>query len=183
MKKSRITAGIAASCSVRVYRHPAEGNETSAEVTLVRMDQQATYDDVNLILKLYELRREERMRKGRNDVARMKQYGSLAELQAACPPGSDADASLRMVTSYWDMAASFVTSGVLNQELFLQSAGELLFVWTKVSDLVPELRKAFNSSRYLSHMETVAKVAIDNMNRANPTAYEAFSKRVKAMGA
>jgi hypothetical protein len=178
-----ITAGIVALAALAWIAHPAEGNETGAEVTLVRMDQQATYDDVNLILKLYELRREERMRKGRNDVARMKQYGSLAELQAACPPGSDADASLRMVTSYWDMAASFVTSGVLNQELFLQSAGELLFVWTKVSDLVPELRKAFNSSRYLSHMETVAKVAIDNMNRANPTAYEAFSKRVKAMGA
>jgi hypothetical protein len=153
-----------------VDRHPPKGKEAHPEVTLDRMDQQATYDDVNLILKLYELRREDRMRKGRNDVARMKQYGSLAELQAACPPGSDAD-------------ASFVTSGVLNQELFLQSAGELLFVWTKISDLVPDLRKAFNSTRYLSHMETVAKVAIDNMNRANPTAYEAFSKRVKAMSA
>ena len=164
-------------------RHPAEGNEAAAEVTLDRMDQQATYDDVNLILKLYELRREERMRKARNDVARMKQFSSLAESQAAYPPGSEGEASFRMVVSYWDMAASFVTAGVLNQELFLQSAGELLFVWTKISELVPEMRKTFNSPRYLSHMETVAKAAIDNMNRANPTAYEAFSKRVKAMSA
>ena len=147
------------------------------------MDQQATYDDVNLILRLYELRREERMRKARNDVARVKQFGTLAEFQAAFPPGSEVEASCRMVTSYWEMAASFVTSGVLNQELFLQSGGELLFVWTKVADLVPEMRKAFNSPKYLANMETVAKAAIDNMNRGNPKAYEAFSARVKAMSA
>jgi len=147
------------------------------------MDQQATYDDVNLILKLYELRREERMRKARNDVAMLKPFKTAAEFQAANPPGSDVEASVRMVTSYWDMAASFVTSGVLNQELFLQSAGELLFVWTKIASLVPEMRTAFNSPKYLANMETVAKTAIDNMNRANPKAYEAFTARVKAMGA
>lgn len=149
----------------------------------MRMDHQATYDDVNLILKLYELRREERMRKARRDVARMKQFSSLAELQAANPPGSEGDESFRMVVSYWNMAASFVTSGVLNQELFLQNGGELLFTWAKIADLVPETRKAFNNPHYLSHMETLAKAAIDDMNRANPAAYEAFSKRVKAMSA
>ena len=147
------------------------------------MDQQATYDDVNLILKLYELRREERMRKARNDVARMKQFSSLAESQAALPPGSEGEASFRMVVSYWDMAASFVTAGVLNQELFLQNCGELLFIWAKISDHVPETRKAFNNPKYLANMEAVAKAAIDNMNRTNPAAYEAFTKRVKAMSA
>jgi len=147
------------------------------------MDQQATYDDVNLILKLYELRREERMRKARNDVARAKPVTSVAEFQGAYPMGSDVEVAFRMVLSYWDMAASFVTSGVLNQELFLQSGGELLFVWTKISDVVPEMRKMFNSPKYLLNMETVAKAAIDNMNRGNPKAYEAFSARVKAMTA
>src|SRR6202049_526544 len=108
---------------------------------------------------------------------------SPEEMMQKYPPGSQEGANFRMVVSYWDMAASFVTAGVLNQELFLQSAGELLFCWTKISELVPEMRKTFNNPRYLSHMETVAKGAIDSMNRANPTAYEAFSKRVKAMGA
>lgn len=147
------------------------------------MDQQATYDDVNLILKLYELRREERLRKARNDIARLKPYNNLAEYQAANPPGSDVEASVRMVTSYWDMAASFVTSGVLNRELFLESGAELLFVWAKVSQLVPEIRKTYNNPKYLANMEAVAKIAIDNMNRGNPKAYEAFSTRVRAMGA
>ena len=147
------------------------------------MDQQATYDDVNLILKLYELRREDRMRQARKDVAQLKRYATVAEFQAAYPMGSEAEVSLRMVTSYWDMAASFVTSGVLNQELFLQNGGELLFTWEKIKDLVPELRKMVNNPKHLSNMETVAKAMIDNMNRGNPKAYEAFSARVKAMSA
>jgi hypothetical protein len=143
------------------------------------MDNQATYDDVNLILKLYELRRDDRLREARKWFGGLK-VKTLAELQAACPPGSEQDASLRMVTSYWEMAASFITSGVLNQELFHQSGGELLFVWTKIQDVVPEWRKAFNNPKYLANVETVAKGMIDNMNRANPKAYEAYTARVKS---
>jgi len=141
-----------------------------------------TIHDAELILKLYELRREERMRKARNWLAGYK-VGTLAEHQAACPPGSDNDASFRMATSYWDMAASFVTTGALNQELFLASGGELLFIWTKIQPLVAEFRKAMGMPRYLGHMEQVAQLQIDNMNKANPKAYESFAARVRGMGA
>jgi hypothetical protein len=143
------------------------------------MDKQATYDDVNLILKLYELRREERMRKARAWFFGYK-ASTPAEHQAVCAPGSEAEASFRMLTTYWDMAASFITAGVLNQELFLQSGGELLFVWTKIEPLIPEFRK-MTSPRFMSHMEAVAKGAIDTMNRSNPKAYEAFAARVRGM--
>ena len=144
------------------------------------MDNQATYDDVNLILKLYELRRDDRLREARKFVGGLK-VKTLAELQSVCPPGSEQDASFRMATSYWEMAASFVTSGVLNRELFADSGGELLFVWTKIQDLVPEIRKAFNSPKYLSNLETVAKAMIDRMNKSNPKAYETFQARVRGV--
>ena len=45
-----------------------------------------------------------------------------------------------MVTSYWEMVASFVTSGVLNEELFFQSGQELLLTWVRVKPFVQELR-------------------------------------------
>ena len=144
------------------------------------MDNQATYDDVNLILKLYELRREDRLRDARKFLGGLK-VKTLAELQAACPPGSEQDASFRMATSYWEMAASFITSGVLNQELFAESGGELLFVWTKIQDIVPELRKAFSNPKYLSNLETVGNAMIHRMNKANPKAYEAFQARVRSL--
>ncbi len=141
-----------------------------------------THQDVDVILKLYELRREERMRKARSWLFTYR-ASSAAEHLAVCPPGSEQDSYFRMVTSYWDMAASFVNSGVVNKELFLQNAGELLFVWEKTKAAIAEGRKAMGNPRYLSNLETLAQAMIDNMNKADPKAYEGFPARVRAMGA
>ena len=139
-----------------------------------------TYDDVNLILKLYNMRREDKLREARKWFGKFH-AGTMAEREALCPPGSEADAYFRMVVTYWEMAASFITSGVLHQELFLQSGNELLFVWEKVRDFVPEWRTQASNPKILSNMEVVAKAAIDYMNSGSPKAYEAFSARVRSM--
>jgi hypothetical protein len=152
-----------------------------SDYTVPYMDK-PTHHDVEVILKLYELRREDRMRKARGWLFGYK-ASNAAEHQAACPPGSDQDAYYRMVTSYWDMASSFITSGAVNKELFLQSAGELLFVWEKTKGNIADTRKAMSNPNYLSNLETMAQALIDNMNKSNPKAYEAFSARVKGMGA
>jgi hypothetical protein len=153
----------------------------ASPITLFLMDK-PNHHDVEVILKLYELRREDRMRKARSWLFGYKATTN-AEHQAACPPGSDQEAYYRMVTSYWDMAASFVTSGAVNKDLFLQSAGELLFVWEKTKATIAHTREAMDNPGYLSNIETVAQGLIDNMNRANPKAYEAFSARVHGAGA
>ena len=140
------------------------------------------HHDVDVILKLYELRREERMRKARGWIFSYK-AANAEEHRAACPPGSDQDAYYRMVTSYWEMAASFVTSGAVNKDLFLQNAGELLFVWEKTKGTIADSRKAMGNPTYLSNLETVAHAMIEKMNSANPKAYEAFSARVRGAGA
>jgi hypothetical protein len=140
------------------------------------------HHDVDVILRLYELRREDRMRKARAWLFGYK-ASNAAEHQAACPPGSDQEAYYRMVTSYWDMAASFVTSGAVNKDLFLQSAGELLFVWEKTKGTIADTRKAMGNPAYLSHIENVAQALIENMNKANPKAYDAFSARVRGVAA
>ena len=144
------------------------------------MNNQPTYDDVNLILKLYEIRREDKMREARAWFIKFK-ASNMAEFSAIAPMGSPENAYFRMVVSYWDMAASFITAGVLNQELFLQSGNELLFTWAKVSDVLPEIRKTFGNPNFLGHVETVAKSAIARMNQGDPKAYEAFAARVKSM--
>jgi len=141
-----------------------------------------THHDVDVILKLYELRREDRMRKARAWLFGYKATNT-AEHQAACPPGSDQEAYYRMVTSYWDMAASFVTSGAIHKDLFLQNAGELLFVWEKTKGTIADSRKAIGNPKYLANLETVAQAMIDNMNNADPKAYDKFSARVRGMGA
>ena len=139
----------------------------------------ATYDDVNLILRLYDMRREDRMREARKWFMGAFKVKAFEEFQALCPAGSDPNASYRMVTTYWEMVASFLTSGVLNAELFYQSGRELLFVWERLRDIVPALRDAFKNPRELKNLEEAATAYISWWNHTAPGAYDAFAKRVR----
>src|ERR1035438_6370908 len=85
------------------------------------MSTQATYDDANLCLRLYELRREEKLREARAWFAGNFAPTTVEEMMKLAPPGSQENAYMRMVASYWEMAAAFVTAGVLNQGMFLQT--------------------------------------------------------------
>jgi hypothetical protein len=143
------------------------------------MQARATYDDANLILKLYDLRREERMRKARAWFSASFRARTLQDFAALCPPNSDELASYRMVTSYWEMAASFVTSGVLSSELFFQSGRELLLVWERIRDLVPAIRQQNTDPLAFSNLESVARDFIAYLERRGPGAYAAFSARAR----
>ena len=139
----------------------------------------ATFDDVNLILRLYDMRREDRLRDARKWFTGSFKVKSFEEFQALCPPGSEPNASYRMVTTYWEMVASFLTSGVINAELFYQSGRELLFVWERVRDILPTVREKFGNPRELKNLEDAATSYIAWWNETAPGAYEAFTKRVR----
>ncbi len=143
------------------------------------METQPTYDDVNLVLRLYELRREARMREAREWFAMNFKATNPDELAALCPMGSKESAFFRMVISYWEMVASFITSGVLNQELFYQSGGEMLFVWERFKVLVPQTRAIYKNPTLYKNLETVANAFIQWMNKQAPEAYAAYSARVR----
>jgi hypothetical protein len=130
-------------------------------------------------MKLYDLRREPRMREARKWFGSYFKAKTLEEFNALCPPGSEPNASYRMLTSYWEMVASFVTNGVLHQELFFEGNREFLFVWERIRDVVPELRKAFSNPIELKHLELISQAYIQWWSRQAPGAYEAFSKRVR----
>jgi hypothetical protein len=143
------------------------------------MTKAATYDDVSLILKLYDLRREPRLREARAWFSSSFKCKTGEEMLKLCPPGSEENASSRMVVTYWEMVASFIISGVLNQELFFQSGRELLFVWERIRDLVPAMREMYKDPTWLGNFEKVAVAYIEWMKRHAPDAYEAFSARVR----
>src|SRR5258708_12721076 len=108
------------------------------------MEKQATYDDVNLILKLYDMRREEKLREARKWFGKFKAK-TLAEREALCSPRSDQDAYFRMVVTYWEMVASFITAGVLTRERFFPSGNDLLSVSPNVPDYPPYALSASNN--------------------------------------
>ena len=143
------------------------------------MTQKPTYDDANLILRLYEMRREDRMRKARAWFTANCKVRSYEELVKLAPGGSDENASVRMVTSYWDLVSSFMTSGVLNKELFFQSGREMLVVWERVRDYLPSMREAYKDPSYLKHLEIIGNEFAEQFKKQDPTAYDAFLKRIK----
>jgi hypothetical protein len=142
------------------------------------MPTQATYEDANLILRLYELRREETMREARQWFAANYHAGTMEEANRLTPPGSKENAYARMVGSYWEMVASFITSGVLNQDLFFQSGGELVYVWERIRKLVPAMREASKNPAAYRSLEIVGNAYIKYLESLGPEAYAAFQARV-----
>ena len=136
-----------------------------------------------MILRLYELRREEKLRAARDWFGANFQAKTPEEASKLTPMGSKENAYFRMVVSYWDMAASFVTSGVLNQDLFLQTNGELLFVWERVRHIVPGFRQMMKNPEAWKNLETVANAFIAHMNSKSPDAYAAFQAMVASIPA
>jgi hypothetical protein len=135
---------------------------------------QATYQDAELVLRLYEMRREERMRAARAWFVANFKVASLAEAMEKFPPGSDTNAYFRMVSSYWEMAASFIVRGVLHEELFFENSGEMLLVWERVKPVVGDFRKARNNPMAFRNLEKASEKYIQWMNTNAPGAYEAF---------
>jgi len=147
------------------------------------MATQATYDDANLILRLYELRREEKLRQARDWFAQNFAATSVEEVQKIAPMGSKENAYVRMVMGYWEMAASFVTAGVLNQELFFESSGEMLFVWERLRDVIPQWRAFIKNPGGFKNLETVGNAYIKWFAAKGPEAYPAFQAMVKGIAA
>jgi hypothetical protein len=98
-------------------------------------------EEAGLILKLYELRREEVMRKARDWYFREFNPQTLAEFSNAML--GEHSAYLRMVVTYWGMAAALVTNGAISMELFNESNGEHIGVFAKVEPLLGEIRAAY----------------------------------------
>jgi hypothetical protein len=140
---------------------------------------QPTYDDVNLLLRLYELRREEKMRSARVWFVSKFKCKNMEEFGKLCPPGSDANASFRQFTSYWEMAASFVNSGVLDANLFFANCREMLFCWVRVKPMIAEMRTANGDASVMANVEKAGDAFADWLiKNGGADAYANFVKRV-----
>jgi hypothetical protein len=111
------------------------------------------YESARLLLELYELRRESTMRDARSWFARDFNPETLDEMTTAISgPNS---AYFRMVTSYWDMAASFVLHNAIDEQMFNDANGEHLVVLAKIEPFLAEFRQKMGNARYLASLETL----------------------------
>jgi len=139
------------------------------------MAKKATPHDGQLMLQLYDLRREAEMRKARNwwlvDFWPQSIDDFMKVINAF---GTQENAWSRQVSGYWDMAASLVLQGALHEELFLQpgSSGEMFFLFAKIRPYLKELREQMNNPDLWSNIEKVAtgsKLARKRLERVSAT--------------
>src|SRR5246127_5446582 len=116
-----------------------------------------TYDEVNLMLRLYDMRREARLRQARSWFLDHFHPMSPDEMTEKYAPGTDEYNNIRMVISYWDMVASIVNRVLINDELFFESNGEIWVVWDRIRNVVPTWRTAFKNPTVFCNLESVCK--------------------------
>jgi hypothetical protein len=105
----------------------------------------------DLLMKLYDLRREAKMREARNWYITFFPENAQDIVSAMLHP--DTSAYYRMVVSYWDMAASFVNHGAIDEEMFNDASGEGTVVFAKLEPYLEELRTMLNNPAYLGRLE------------------------------
>lgn len=108
-------------------------------------------ESADLILKLYDLRREAKMREARSWMASF--LPETAEELMGVMQNEQSSAYFRMVASYWDMAASLVNHGAIDEEMFNDANGEHIFVFSKIEPFLEEIRQTINNPNYLAHLE------------------------------
>jgi len=114
-------------------------------------------DGANLILRLYEIRREERMRKARDWFISDFHPASSKDVLGALMGEYSAD--FRMVVSYWDMAAALVNHGAIDEQLFNDMNTEHVVVYAKMEPFLSEFRTMPGVPPYL-YLAQLEKVVI-----------------------
>jgi len=112
------------------------------------------HEDADLILKLYDLRRETVMREARNWWFSFNPT-NLQEVMNVMM--GEHSGHMRMVLSYWDMACAMVLSGAIDEDLFNTTNGEHVIVYMKLEPVLQELRTMFDNPDFAKSLETVVK--------------------------
>jgi hypothetical protein len=111
------------------------------------------HHDAELVLRLYDLRREAVMRESR--VAMNKWFPkTFDDVVAVTKPDHPQNAAFRQVTGYWEMAFGMARQGVIHPEFLAENSGEGLWFYARIERFVGELRK-LSSPRMFRNSEWV----------------------------
>ncbi|HXL27244.1 MAG TPA: hypothetical protein VN952_11220 [Chthoniobacterales bacterium] len=120
------------------------------------------HEEADLILKLYDLRREPTMRIARDYFFRDFNPESMADISNVLMGAHSGH--FRMVVSYWDMAAALVNHGAIDVNLFNDTNGEHLGVFTRIEPFLGEIRAAFGP-QFLANLEKLVDATPDGRKR------------------
>ena len=143
------------------------------------MREHPDHHDAELLLRLYDLRREETLRQAREWIVQQFHADSADDLYQRYPFGSKENAYFRMAISYWDMAASIVNHGLIKEEFFFENNSEFWFIWEKVKHLMPKLRETRRNPLMYHSLEALAGKYEKWLEARAPGAISVSRERVK----
>jgi hypothetical protein len=114
---------------------------------------QVSHEQVNLMLHLYELRREPKMRQAREWFMANFHPRTPEDVMKIAPPGSEQNAFMRMVASYWEMVANIVSRGLIDEEFFFENSGEQWIIWENLKPIAPAWRTMFKNPHAWAKLE------------------------------
>jgi hypothetical protein len=119
-----------------------------------------------LILKLYEIRRETALRAARDYVGGEFLPKSVEEFVSLVKEGGKHSGHILQVYGYWDMVAAFVVHGALDEELIFDTCQEMYFQFEKIQPHLAGFREQMNLPEFLKSMESVVAGAQERRTRA-----------------
>jgi len=115
-----------------------------------------TFEQAQLQLKLYDLRREPKLRQARDWYWQNYWADSLDEAMRVAPMGTEAGTFFMMVVSYWDQACAYLNYGLLHEDLFFETSGEFFVVWERLKPSIAEGRKRWSNPLFMANLEKAA---------------------------
>lgn len=144
---------------------------------MVKLDPQ----NAQLLLQIYDLRREEKLRAARAWILGSFWADNLEEFNAVCAPGSEESAYYRQVTTYWEMVSLIVNRGMLDEDLYFESNTEGLLTWLRVKNVALEMRKLRKNPLLLRNLETLSEKHEKWLAARTPEALEEILRNMQAM--
>jgi hypothetical protein len=121
------------------------------------METMPTHEQAQLQLRVYDLRREAKLRQARDWFFKNYHVQSLDEAMRVAAFGTETGAFTSMVFSYWEQVCALLNYGLLHEDLFFETSGEFYGVWELVRGILPQARERFVDPQFLGHMEKAAK--------------------------
>lgn len=114
-----------------------------------------THNDADIVLRLYELRREPVLRESRREMIARFWPASFEDLLAFTKPDHPLNAAYRQTTTYWEMAFSMARYGIVNPDFLMESSGEGMLIFARVHPYLEHLRetispRAFRSAEWMA---------------------------------
>lgn len=143
------------------------------------MPKKPTQAQIELYLRLFELRREAKLRAARDWFMRSYFVDKLEDFPRVAPPGSEENAYFRMTTGYWEMACHILNLGLLPEEFFFQHTGEFYVVWERLRPALGEARAYYRNPHILDEMEKAARRFEKWMERRAPGSLQVIRKQIR----